>query len=150
MARGDSLGMPSKCGTAFLRCRTRLGAMLPMFTARAVEFIRRRAPGQKRAGVPFFLYLPLTAPHSPVVPNKEFEGMSGIGAYGDLVCEIDDLAGKIRSALAENGLLENTIFVFASDNGPEFQTADDEGAFERARRTALVVIQRRRLLEPSP
>jgi len=110
-------------------------AMLPMFTARAADFIRRHGPCGKSHGTPFFLYFPLTAPHSPVTPNREFVGRSGLGSYGDLVCEIDDLVGQIRAALAQNGLLENTIFVFTSDNGPEFATLDDEGAFERARRT---------------
>lgn len=110
-------------------------AMLPMFAARAVDFIRRHGPRGRRADHPFFLYLPLTAPHSPVTPNRSFAGRSGIGAYGDLVCEIDDLVGQLRDALAGNGLLENTIFVFTSDNGPEFATGDDEGAYARARRT---------------
>lgn len=72
---------------------------------------------QKESSKPFFLYLPITAPHTPVLPADEFKGKTKIGAYGDFVVMIDDMVKKIREALEKNGQLENTIIVFTSDNG---------------------------------
>lgn len=72
---------------------------------------------QKDSRKPFFLYLPLTAPHTPVLPSEEYQGKTAIGAYGDFVVMIDDMIGKITDTLIRNGQLENTIIVFTSDNG---------------------------------
>lgn len=83
------------------------------FTQRAVKFIDSRA-GQS---APFFLYLPLTSPHLPVVPAKEWQGKSGVGAYGDFVMETDSRLGEIMAALESAKLAENTLIVFTSDNG---------------------------------
>jgi len=110
-----------------------LEAMVPEFTRRATEFIDSRG-NQPEADNPFFLYFPLTSPHSPIVPNKEFQGKSGIGAYGDFICEIDWVVGEIMAALDRQGITENTLLIFTSDNGPERRTPDDEGVYERARR----------------
>ena len=110
-------------------------AMLPALAERAVAYIEEHAPGRESARQPFFLFLPLTAPHSPVTPNADFDGRSGIGAYGDLVCEIDGVVGQLLDELERTGLAQNTLVVFSSDNGPELDTYDDEGAYERARRT---------------
>lgn len=66
---------------------------------------------------PLFVYLALTAPHTPWVPAKEFEGKSGAGLYGDFVMEIDDLVGKVNAALVKNGMEKDTILIFSSDNG---------------------------------
>ena len=69
---------------------------------------------------PFFLYLPLTAPHTPVVPSAGFIGKSGTDdQYLDFVLEIDDGIGRMVKALAEKGILDDTMIVFTSDNGPE-------------------------------
>ncbi|MGJ3241792.1 MAG: sulfatase-like hydrolase/transferase [Opitutales bacterium] len=108
-----------------------LEAMIPTFTDRAVAFIEEQAEQSD----PFFLYFPLTSPHSPVVPNKPFVDRSGIGNYGDFVCEIDDLVGQLIDALDRTVQRENTLIVFTSDNGPENQVGDDEGAYNRAERT---------------
>lgn len=110
-----------------------LEAMIPEFTRRAVKFIESRS-AEEKADAPFFLYFPLTSPHSPIVPNKEFQGQSGIGAYGDFVCEIDWVVGEVMAALERRGITDNTLIIFTSDNGPERQTPDDEGVWERARR----------------
>jgi arylsulfatase A-like enzyme len=105
-------------------------AMIPRFTQRAVEQIE----AARHSDHPFFLYFPLTSPHSPVVPNDPFKGASGIGLYGDFVCEIDWIVGQLLDALRRTGQLDNTLLIFTSDNGPETRTRDDEGAYERAHR----------------
>lgn len=66
---------------------------------------------------PFFIYFPLTAPHTPILPSEEFIGKSGTNAYGDFVLECDDIIGKIMDRLKENSIDENTILIFTSDNG---------------------------------
>lgn len=108
-------------------------AMIPEFTEQAVEIIESHADsGTER---PYFLYLPLTSPHSPIVPNDKFLGTSGIGAYGDFVCEVDWVVGRVMDALDHSGAADNTLVIFASDNGPEDQRPDDEGVYARARRS---------------
>lgn len=69
---------------------------------------------------PFYLYMPLTAPHTPVVPSAGFIGKSGTDdQYLDFVLEIDDSVGRIIDALKAKGIREDTMVVFTSDNGPE-------------------------------
>lgn len=94
--------------------------VLPNFTRRAVRYIEAQA-GQRE---PFFLYLPLAAPHTPWVPTAEYAGSSGAGLYGDFVQMIDAQVGKILQALEDHGLAENTLFVFTSDNGPYWIARD--------------------------
>ena len=72
---------------------------------------------QKGSKKPFFLYLPITAPHTPILPSKEFQGKTSIGPYGDFVVMIDDMVRQIVETLKKNKQLDNTIIVFASDNG---------------------------------
>ena len=86
---------------------------LPNFTGRAVKYIEDHKDTEK----PFFLYVPLTAPHTPVLPSREFEGKSGISPYCDFVMMVDDMVGKLVSAVYENGLSDNTIIIFTTDNG---------------------------------
>jgi arylsulfatase A len=104
-----------------------LEAVIPELARRAVLAIEDAAASAE----PFFLYLPLTSPHSPIAPNREFLGRSGIGAYGDFVCEMDWVVGQVMDALDRTGLGESTIVVFTSDNGPEDESAEDEGAYLR-------------------
>lgn len=59
----------------------------------------------------------LTAPHIPLFPSKEFKGKSKIGDYGDLVMMIDDIVGRVNRKLKEIGKYDNTIVMFAADNG---------------------------------
>jgi arylsulfatase A-like enzyme len=110
-----------------------LERMIPEFTLRAVNFIESNAgpPGQQNA--PFFLYFPLTSPHSPIIPNRQFQGKSGCGPYGDFVCEVDWVVGEVMDALERSGARENTLLIFTSDNGPEVRTSDGIGAYERIR-----------------
>jgi arylsulfatase A-like enzyme len=90
--------------------------VLPTLTKRAVDYIEQRAPGS-REGRPFFLYLPLTAPHTPILPTKEWQGKSGINAYADFVMEVDDGVGQVLKALERGGAAGDTLVVLASDNG---------------------------------
>ena len=87
--------------------------VLTDLTQKAVEYIQ----DQKNSKAPFFLYLPLTAPHTPILPSKQFDGKSGINAYADFVLMTDAMVGKIVDAIKELGMLENTFIVFTSDNG---------------------------------
>lgn len=65
---------------------------------------------------PFYLYLPLPAPHTPILPIKEYQGKSGLNPYGDFVLMVDDMVGKVMKALKEAGVEENTITA-STDNG---------------------------------
>lgn len=87
--------------------------MLGELGRRACEYIAARAED----GDPFFLYLPLNSPHSPIVPSEAWQGRNGIGDYGDFVMETDDVVGRVLAALKEKGLEENTLVIFTSDNG---------------------------------
>lgn len=66
---------------------------------------------------PFFLYFPMPAPHTPILPGERFRGKSGTNAYGDFVLHVDDVVGRIQQKLCETGLLEHTIVIYTSDNG---------------------------------
>ena len=90
--------------------------VLPALTRKAVEYIRQRAADAKH-GKPFFLYLPLNAPHTPIVPTAEWQGKSGLNKYADFVMQTDWTVGAVLEALETNGLTEPTLVFFASDNG---------------------------------
>jgi arylsulfatase A-like enzyme len=82
------------------------------FTEKAVDFI-----GQHKDD-PFFLYVPHPQPHVPLFVSEKFAGKSGTGLYGDVIMEIDWSVGQIMKALDDNGIADNTIVIFSSDNGP--------------------------------
>ena len=88
--------------------------VLPRITERAVQYIYERG---KKKEIPFFLYFPLTAPHVPLMPSKQYVGKSIFGPYGDFVYQVDDIVGQITQALEEASLAENTMVIFTSDNG---------------------------------
>ena len=105
-----------------------LEGVMPALAGRAASFIEDHA--RQKPGQPFFLYLPLSAPHLPVVPNAEYEGRSGAGKYGDFVVEVDAVAGRVMTALEDAGVADDTLFFFTSDNGGlwhwwDYQEADD-------------------------
>ena len=89
--------------------------MLPRLTRKAVEYIDERAA--KGPDQPFFLYLPLNSPHTPIVPAPEWQGKSGLGDYGDFVMQTDATLGAVMDALDRNGLTDNTLLILTSDNG---------------------------------
>jgi len=88
---------------------------LPTLIEKAVGVIDGHA--ENHAGKPLFLYLPLTAPHAPVAPTDEFEGKGKVGVYGDFVNQIDASVGEVLEALDRNGMSDNTLVIFTSDNG---------------------------------
>jgi arylsulfatase A-like enzyme len=92
-------------------------------TARSIAFMKQ----QHAAGKPFFLYLPFSMGHAPNYPSKQFAGKSRIGQYGDKMMEGDYHVGEVMDALKELKIENNTILVFASDNGPWGWDAKDFG-----------------------
>ena len=90
---------------------------------KSIDFMRR----QKAAGKSFFLYLPFSMGHAPNLPSKQFEGKSRIGNYGDKIMEGDYHVGQILDTLKELGIDNNTVVVFASDNGPYGEAAREFG-----------------------
>lgn len=82
-----------------------------LYTEKAVDFINRKA------GQPFFLYVPHTMGHIPLGVSDKFRGKSEQGMYGDVMMEIDWSVGQIEKALQDNGISENTVYIFTSDNG---------------------------------
>jgi arylsulfatase len=90
---------------------------------KSIDFMRR----QKAAGKPFFLYLPFSMGHAPNLPSARFKGKSRIGNYGDKIMEGDFHVGQILDTLKTLGVDDNTIVVFASDNGPYGEAAREFG-----------------------
>lgn len=84
----------------------------------------------ERSEGPFFLYYPLHQPHVPRIPTKRFRGASKMGARGDVIMELDWCVGQITELLTEKGILEDTIIIFTSDNGPVV----DDGYMDDAER----------------
>ena len=87
--------------------------VLGKFTEKAVAFINENAKKDK----PFFLYFPLAAPHTPILPIGKFVGKSNVSPYGDFVLMVDDVVKQVVETLKKNGIYENTIIIFTSDNG---------------------------------
>ncbi len=90
-------------------------------TERAVAFLRQKAGQQAGQAQPFFLYVPLTHLHFPTLPHPDFAGRSRVGEFADSMMEMDHRVGQLLDAVAQLGLEDNTLFIFASDNGPEFR-----------------------------
>lgn len=78
---------------------------------RAVDFIRS-------ASQPFFLYVPISAPHNPWLPPRHAKGVSGEGPRGDMNVLVDRCVGRVYDALVDAGVLDETLLIFTSDNGP--------------------------------
>jgi len=91
----------------------KLEPILPALGDRASKFITTAA----KKDAPFFLYMPLTSPHTPLSVNDEWKGKSGIGVYGDFVLETDHVIGRVLTALKKSGKADNTLVFFTSDNG---------------------------------
>ena len=97
-----------------LEARRRIDSDL---TAKTIDFMTRQAKAKK----PFFAYVPLTHLHYPTLPHRDFAGKTGAGDFADSMHEMDFRVGQILDAVDALGLRENTLFLFGSDNGPEFR-----------------------------
>ncbi len=121
-------GMPTSVPTKTTKGKTKLATWregltaddfvheeaLPEITKRTVSYIDKNANQDK----PFFVYMPLPAPHTPILPTEEFQGKSGLdNPYADFVIMVDWVVGEVTKALEANGISENTLIVFTSDNG---------------------------------
>lgn len=80
---------------------------------------------------PFFLYYAMNQPHVPRTPNKRFVGKSGLGPRGDVILEADWCVGQLVKTLKEEGLLENTLIIYSSDNGPVLNDGYNDDAVEK-------------------
>lgn len=85
---------------------------------RSLDFMQR----QQAAGTPFFLYLPLTHLHFPTLPHRDFVGRTAHGDFADSMVEMDHRVGQIIDAVDDLKLADDTLFIFCSDNGPEFRS----------------------------
>ena len=98
--------------------------VLPRFTNEAVKVIDDHGTGTTKK--PLMLYLAYPAPHTPWLPSKQFTGKSKVGMYGDFVMMVDAMIGRVLASLDRNGLTENTLLFFSSDNGPVWYESDRE------------------------
>ncbi|MGQ8336239.1 sulfatase family protein [Sunxiuqinia sp. A32] len=73
---------------------------------------------------PFLLYMALTAPHTPWLPEKAFQGSSELGTYGDIINQVDNIVDRVSKKLKELGVDENTLIIFSSDNGAPWAEDD--------------------------
>ena len=89
--------------------------VLPVLTGKAVAFIDRHM--EAKSSEPFFLYFPLPAPHTPILPTDEFKEKSATNAYGDFMLQVDHTVGQILQVLEKHGISEETLIIFTSDNG---------------------------------
>jgi arylsulfatase A-like enzyme len=96
--------------------------MAEVFLDRAKRFVSRSDPA------PFFLYYALHQPHVPRIPSPRFAGKTGLGPRGDVIAEMDWCVGELLAELERNGIAEDTIVIFSSDNGPVL----DDGYEDRA------------------
>ncbi len=85
----------------------------PNFFRRSIQFINERS----KEDSPFFLYLALPSPHTPILPTAEWQDKSGLNPYGDFVMMIDNYMGELEKAVKDAGIENNTLIIFTSDNG---------------------------------
>lgn len=97
------------------------------FLDRAVRFIKTSRDMEK----PFFLYYALHQPHVPRVPSRRFRGATTLGPRGDVIAEMDWCVGELMAELERLGILENTMIIFSSDNGPVLDDGYADEAYER-------------------
>lgn len=103
----------------------KLHDVLPRFTDEAVQVIQSHAKSAANdAADPLFLYLAYPAPHTPWLPSEEFAGKSGAGMYGDFLMMVDANIGRVLDSLKDNGMADDTLVIFTSDNGPVWYPDD--------------------------
>lgn len=102
----------------------KIDEVLPHLFQKSMQHVRERAADAKE-GKPFFLYLALPAPHTPIVPVPPFKDASGINPYADFVMQVDHHMGELLATLKESGVDDNTLVFFTSDNGCSPQASFD-------------------------
>ncbi len=85
----------------------------PNFIGRAIKYLGEKGKEKK----PFFMYLALPSPHTPILPAEQWQGKSGLNPYGDFVMMLDNYIGQLMKAIKATGIEENTLIIFTSDNG---------------------------------
>lgn len=100
--------------------------MADHFLEKAQHYITKQRDKDK----PFFLYYAMQQPHVPRTPHPRFEGTSGLGPRGDAIVEADWAVGEFIKTLDDEGLLENTLVIFSSDNGPVLDDGYEDQAEE--------------------
>lgn len=113
--------LPVIDGSKTIETNPRQDSLTPRYTKRALDFIDRKKDG------PFLLYLAYSHPHVPIAASKKFKGSTGKGLYADMIAEIDDSVGQVVNKLDKLGLRENTLVIFASDNGPWTKFGNEAG-----------------------
>ena len=111
----DMSPLPLLCNNDTVEPQADICMLTQRYTQAAVDFIGRSARS------PFFLYMAHSMPHIPLAASAGFAGRSPLGPYGDVVEELDWSVGQVMQALRVNGIDDNTLVVFTSDNGPWFQ-----------------------------
>ena len=97
---------------------------LDQLTSKAVGFLEKNSKSKS----PFFLYMPLTAPHKPVLPHSRFKGSTSLGPYGDFIVQSDAIVGRVLETLDTLDLQSNTMVVFTSDNGSFMHRLNESSA----------------------
>ena len=108
-----------------ISCDLKLHDVLPRFTNEAIGVIKHHA-ADKSSNRPLMLYLAYPAPHTPWLPAGEFRGKSGAGMYGDFLMMVDSEIGRVLAAIENEGMSEETMIVFTSDNGPVWYEEDTQ------------------------
>ncbi|MBI5085510.1 MAG: arylsulfatase, partial [Acidobacteria bacterium] len=101
--------------------------VLPEITRQAEGFIKAQT-----AAKPFFMYMPLTAPHTPWAPLEAYKGRSKASLYGYFVTQVDDSVGRVLKALDAERLSQNTLVIFTSDNGAYWKQEDIDSTGHRS------------------
>ena len=104
----NAKGRPGPQGATF-----KADQVLPINAKKSVEYIEKHA----KSGKPFFLYLALNSPHTPLVPSEQFKGKSELGLYADFVMETDWAIGQVVQAVEQAGIADNTLIIVTADNG---------------------------------
>ncbi len=84
-------------------------------TDKSIDFMQRQVQAKK----PFFLFLPYTQTHMPVLPHPDFEGKTGNGEFADVLAQLDAYVGRLLEEVDKLGIRDNTIFIFTADNSAE-------------------------------